>query len=90
VFAAVLIAEAVFVRNLDGEDATVEAGEALDEQSAAPEQLSEIYTVGETVGIDVTKNKHRDTPAISAVQNDGTYKIAAKELSPIDFENWAL
>ena len=86
--AAVVFAGAVFARNLDGNDATVQASEMFDEQSATAKKLDEIDAIGETIRIDVTKNYHRDSSSdFSAVQVDGTDKIAAKELSPIDFEN---
>jgi hypothetical protein len=88
VLSIVLFAGAVFVWSLDGNDATVQASEMLDEQSATAKELDEIDAIGETIGIDVPKNNHRDSSSdFSAVQVDGTDKIAAKELSPIDFEN---
>ena len=53
-----LFEDAVFVRDLNADDAAVEASEVLDEQAAAAEEFDEVDAIGETIGIDVAKNDH--------------------------------
>jgi len=68
----------------------MKTGEMLDEEPATAEEFDEVDAIGETVGIDVAKNDHRHSSSdLSAVQRRNRQN-RAKELSSIDFENWAL